>query len=207
MNPMKFDIQPLIERFNGLDIRARYAVFAACVLAAAGLDYAFIIRAQMHGLEKTDRDIQTVSTDLEHVKADIQRVRQIKQGLETSRSQLQTLNDKIHPVQEVPLILEDISRTANEFHVNIDQLTPLKEAQEALVTAADAKYYALPIVIGARSGYHMFGHFLNKLESGNLLFIMKDLHMEGGGGKDGNNLTVQAVLKVILVDRTPEVKK
>jgi hypothetical protein len=61
----------------------------------------------------------------------------------------------------------------------------LKSQQETLTSSADGKYYALPVVIKARCGYHMFGRFLNKLENEDLYFIMKDFIIQNDD-KDPN---------------------
>ena len=200
------NIQALIGRINDLDIKVRYAIFGLGVLLAAGLDYVFILRLQINDLKKISTEIETLSTDTVHIKGEMQRINEIKKGLEGMRSRLQALNNKIRSVREVPSILEDISRMANACGVKIDQLSPAKQGQELLMTNPDAKYYALPIVISAHCGYHVFGRFLNKLEQGSLLFLVRDLRMEGND-KDAGSFSIAATLKVILADRTPEPKK
>ena len=66
---------------------------------------------------------------------------------------------------------------------------------DTVVTGPDSQYYALPIVIAAHSGYHMFGHFLNKLESGNLLFMVHDLRIEDTGNGIAVNTLHRATLE------------
>ncbi len=106
----------------------------------------------------------------------------------------------MRPIQEVPAILSTISSIANEYGVKIDQMVPEKNQQEALTAAADGKYYALPVVIKARCGYHMFGHFLNKLENEDMYFIMKDFIIQNDE-KDSNTHLFSLTIKIILVDR------
>ena len=106
----------------------------------------------------------------------------------------------MRPIQEVPAILSIISGIANEYGVKIDQLLPEKNLQEALPTAADGKYYALPIVIKAHGGYHKFGHFLNKLENGDMFFILKDFIIQNDE-KDTNTRLFSLTIKLILVDK------
>ena len=198
----KVNMQGLIGYFNSLDIKARYTIFAVCVGAVVALDYFLLIRLQLQWMAAADTAIQSVAADTARVKSDVQRVGQIKQNLEISRAELESVNSKIRSMEEVPAILEEISRTANEFHVNIEQLAPVKAEKEALLAGAGSQYYSLPIVITAHSGYHMFGHFLNKLESGNLLFMLRDLRVEQGAQAAGD-LTIQATLKIIVTDHPP----
>lgn len=202
---MKFDLKMIIEKFNNLDIKARYAALAVCVVVVMGLDYLVLTNFQLRSLSGIDAQVKKIKEETIRVKADTQRIDQIKSGLENSRTQLQALNSKIRSLQEVPAVLEDISRLANESHVQIEQITPSKEVAESLVSSGDVKYYSLPIVIIARSGYHMFGQFLNKLESGDLLFTIRDLSVTQSKGS--GSLSIQATLKVILADKAPGVVK
>ena len=193
----------MIEKFNSLDLRVRYAAFGLCLLAVSGLDYALLMQFQLGGLGKINEDIKKMSEEVVRVKTDIQKIGDINRGFENTRSQLQEMSGKIRSAREVPAVLEDIFRTANESGVRIDQLVPAKEGPEVLSTNAGTKYYTLPIVINAHSGYHMFGRFLNKLESGNVLFLVRNLRMESNGAKPAN-LSVQAILNVVLADKAPE---
>ena len=118
--------------------------------------------------------IKKMSEDTQEVLTDRQRVNQLRKNLQMTRLELSSLTARVRPIQEVPVILSTISSIANDNGVKIDQLVPEKAQQETLTKSADSKYYALPIVIKAHCGYHMFGRFLNKLENENLYFIMKD---------------------------------
>ena len=199
---MKIDIsvQNIVRMVNAADIRVRYGIFAGILLAVFALDYFLVLNFQVRSLARTKGEIKTVSVDIDRVGNDMQRIDQIKQGLVNSRAQLDAASQKIRWVQEVPVILEEISRTAHAFDVTIDQIKPLPESQETLISAPEGKYYALPIVIQARCGYHMFGRFLNTLESGNLFFSLRDLRMEAGQDA-AKGLVVAATLKVILAEK------
>ena len=106
----------------------------------------------------------------------------------------------MRPIQEVPAILSTISSSAKEYGVTIDQLVPEKSQQEDLTVTADGKYYALPILIEAHCGYHMFGHFLNTLENEDMYFILKDFIIQNEG-KNTNTHLFSLTIKLILVNR------
>ena len=159
-----------------------------------------VLSFQLRSLARSREEITTTSAGIERVNNDLQRIAQIRQGLVDSRSQLDAVSQKVRSVQEVPAVLEQISRTASAFSVTIDQIKPLPESQETLIDAPEGKYYALPIVIQARAGYHMFGRFLNSLEGGNLFFSLRDLRMEAGQDA-AKGLVVAATLKVVLTEK------
>ncbi len=196
---MKISIQNVMRGINRADIKVRYGIFAGILLAAFALDYFLLMGPQIRSLKGLEEAVKTASADVERVSNDLQRTRQLKDGLNSSRAELEAMSLKVRSLQEVPVILEEISRTANQFNVKIDQVKPLPESQETLISAPEGKYYALPIVIQARSGYHMFGHFLSTLESGHLFFTIRDWHMQAD--QDAKGLLVQATLKVVLTQK------
>ena len=203
---MKFDFTQALEWFNNLDIKARYALLARVLSVFALMDVLFIMGPQALAHAKIEEEAKALSQDIGRVSADKQRILQLKKNLDQSRTKLEAMNLKIRPLQDVPAILEQISGIANEFNVRIDQLMPQKQEQETLITSDDGNYYALPIVIQVRCGYHMFGRFLNKLENQNLYFTVKDLMMTSNENDSKNHLFA-ATLKVILVDKTGKEKK
>lgn len=197
---MKVTVDSLITKFNGLDIKARYAIFATALLVVFAVDYALIMNFQLQFIGRSNEEIKTLSGDTARVQADKQRIDQMRKGLESSRTQLQAMNVKIRSMQEVPLILDDISRLANEVGIKIDQLIPRKEDQEKLISSPEGDFYALPIVISARGGYHPWGRFLSRLEAANLYFSLSELRIDADE-KDKNNHLITATLKVILGDK------
>ncbi len=197
----KLTPEMIIEKFNSLDEKLRYAAFGFLLLIVFLLDFALIMNFQLRFIQNSNAEIKTLSADIGRVVADKQRIAQMRKGLESSRAQLQAMNIKVRSVQEVPAILEDISRLANEVGLKIYQLTPQRDTQETLITSPEGNYYALPIMIQARGGYHIFGRFLNRLENANLFFSVRDLRIEAQE-KDHNNQLISIAIKVILIDRS-----
>ncbi len=204
---MSFNLSPLVERFNRLDIKLRYALFVFVLIALVGLDYTFLIRAQVGELRVIDEQVKKITQDTAQVNAEIQRINQVKSDLDKMRVQLEEFNSKVRFVQDVPVLLEDIARLANESGVGIDRIVPVIKNQVALTSGTEVKYYSLPIVIDARSGYHMFGRFLNQLENSDLMFMLNDLRIEEDKTKLADVLSIRSTLKIILAEKSGEVKK
>ena len=197
---MNLDLKKIIESFNNLNDQTRYAIFGGVVFLILLLDVIFLASPQIGGISDINDQIKKLSEDTQQVSVDKQRIVLLKKNLEDSRVQLNSLNDKVRSIQEVPAILGTISSIANQYGVKIDQLVPEKKLQESLIATADGKYYALPVEIKIRCGYHKFGHFLNKLENADLFFIMKDFIIQN----DEKNPNIQAysmTIKIILVDK------
>ncbi len=169
------------------------------------LDLFFLVSPQINSIANVNDQIKKLSQDTQEVLADRARIVFLKKNLQEARVQLKWLQSKVRPIQEVPAILGTISSIANECDVKIDQLAPDKAHQQALKKASYGKYYALPIVIKARCGYHNFGRFLNKLENEDLYFIMKDFIIQNDD-TDIHMHQFSLTIKVILVDRTSRFK-
>ena len=197
---MKLDLTKIIEYFNSLNDQARYAILAGVVFLIILLDVFLLVLPQIGSITGIDDQIKKLSEDTQQVSVDKKRINLLRKNLQEVRNQFSALSIKVRPIQEVPVILSTISSIANEYGVKIDQLIPEKNQQEALNNAADGKYYALPVVIKARCGYHMFGHFLIKLENEDLYFIMKDFIIQNDE-KTTNTHSFSLTIKIILVDR------
>jgi hypothetical protein len=161
----------------------------------------FLVLPQMGSINDINDQVKTMDQDIQQVLADRQRVNEHKKNLAKARLQLSAVSSKVRAVQEVPAILGTISSIANEYGVKIDQLAPERNLQETLISSGGAKYFALPVVIQAHCGYHMFGRFLGKLEKEDLCFIIKDFIIQNDD-KDANSRVFSLTIKIILVDRT-----
>ena len=197
---MKLNLSKILEYFNNLNDQARYAVMVAAVFVIILLDLLFLVSPQMASIASINDQIKKLSEDTQQVTVDRARINWLRKNLQHQRNHLRFLSNRVRPIQEVPAILSTISSIANEYGVKIDQLDPEKGQQEALTATGDGKYYALPIVIKARCGYHMFGHFLNKLEGENMCFIMKDFIIQNDDKNTKSHL-FSLTIKIILVDR------
>jgi len=197
---MKPDLSNIIESFNKLNDQARYGILAGVAVFVILLDVFLGIMPQMGAISQIDDQINQTTVQIQQEMDDRLKVNLIKKNLEKTRVQLSQLSIKVRPAQEVPSILETISNVANDNGVKIDQLAPDKAHQESLDSSSENKYYALPVVIKARCGYHMFGRFLNKLEDENIYFIVKDFIVQNDG-KDPRMHLFTLTIKIILVDK------
>jgi len=197
---MKLDLQKILEYFNSFNDRARLALLTGAALLAILLYVVILGLPQMAGIGAINAQVRKLSEGSQQVLIDKQRYDLYGKSLEIARYQLGSLNVKVRPIQEVPAILSTISSIAREYGVKIDQLVPEYSQQETLTASAEGKYFALPIEVKARCGYHMFGHFLNKLENEDLYFILKDFIIQNDE-KDPKTHLFSLTIKIVLVDK------
>jgi Tfp pilus assembly protein PilO len=197
---MKPDLNKILEQFNKMNDQTRYGILGGVVFFIILLDVLLLVLPQIGAIGSTNDQVRQMTADTLQVQTDKQRINQLRKNLQDSRLQLSALSARVRPVQEVPSILTTISSIANEYGVKIEQLDPEKGQQETLKAASADKYYALPVLIKARCGYHMFGRFLNKLEGEDMFFIMKDFIIQNDGANTNSHL-FSLTLDIILVEK------
>ena len=196
---LNLNLNKILEYFNNLNDQARYAILAGVVFLIILLEVILLVLPQIGSIARVNDQITKLSEDTQQVLVDRARINLLRKNLQEGRDQSAFLSHKMRSMQEVPGILSTISSIANEYGVKIDQLVPEKNLQEALKVEAGSKYYALPVVIKARCGYHNFGHFINKLENEDLFFITSDFIIQNDG-KATNTHLFSLTIKIILVD-------
>ncbi len=194
-------MKQIIDQFNKLNDQARYAIVVVVIFLFILVDVLLLVLPQMSGISNVNDQIKKISDDTQDILANRGRIDFLKRNLQNSRLQLDSLSNKVRALQEVPAILSTISSIANEYGVKIDQLVPKKGSQTVVISTPEAKYYALPVEIKARCGYHKFGYFLNQLENSNLYFVMKDFIIQNDAN-DAHARLYSLTINLILVDHS-----
>lgn len=153
---------------NKIDEKNRYYIFIGILVFVFLADYFVLMRPQFAALTKISPEIRILSQDIQKAKEEIQRMSSYQDEIKRLEDKIKGSSLKMRSKDEVPLILERISQLANQNGVEIDQIMPFSQDQEILLQDNKRTYYALPILVEARSGYHSFGRFLNQLERDNI---------------------------------------
>lgn len=174
---MKIKVQDLI---NKIDEKNRYYVLIGILFFIFLLDYFLLMRPQLVTLTKINPEIKMLLQDIQKTQEDSQKLGSYQSEIKRLESALAETNSKVRSKNEVPVVLEQISRMANQSQIKIDQITPAHEDQSVLLEDNKRIYYALPILLEARSGYHDSGRFLNLLEQSNLFLNVTSFSIAAG---------------------------
>ncbi|MCK4882496.1 MAG: type 4a pilus biogenesis protein PilO [Candidatus Omnitrophica bacterium] len=150
--------------FSKVDGKNRYYVFVGILVFVFLLDYFLLMSPQLSALRKINPEIETVSENIKQAKGDINKLNAYRTDLEDVSKKFAEANLKIKSKNEVSFILEYIAQVASETEVKIDQIMPDTLGQELLTENSQRKYFDIPIYVEARSSYHNFGHFLDRIE-------------------------------------------
>lgn len=118
--------------------------------------------------------IKTVKQQLKLIQTDENNVSNLKSQIESQSEKLQIYQKKLPTEEEIPTLLEDLSKLAKDTNVKIIAIKP-KHGQQAPESASSEVYTELPVDIVAKSGYHQLGSFINKLENSDRFMKIKDI--------------------------------
>jgi Tfp pilus assembly protein PilO len=188
----------IISFLNDTDERMRYLIFAGVLLLIFMLDYFILMKPQLTALTKIIPKNRILIQDINKTKEDIQRIPEYKKSIDQSREKLDKFGTRILSKRQLSVILERISKLANENNVLIDDLMPNMQSQEKILESPDRRYFTLPILIELRGGYHNFGKFLNQIEKAEIVFKVDSLTMTRTD--DPQHLAIKLSLKTIVFE-------
>ncbi|MBN1869965.1 MAG: type 4a pilus biogenesis protein PilO [Candidatus Omnitrophica bacterium] len=154
--------------FSKVDGKNRYYIFVGILVAVFLLDFFLLMSPQLSALKKINPEIKTVSDNINKAKEDIDRLNTYRVNLEEISKKLAEADLKVKSRDEVSFILEYIAYVANETRVKIDQIMPDMLNQELLTENDQRRYIDIPIYMEARSSYHEFGKFVDKIEQNDI---------------------------------------
>ena len=188
----------VVAKLQDMDPKNWYYVFAAIIFVIFVADYFLLMKPQLGTLSKMNPEIKKLSDNLRTTKTDIARITQYKDQVQELKHQVDQLRLRVRTKQEVPFIIEKISRMAHKNDFKVDQIMPNTLQESVLLEHSERTYYDLPILIEARSTYHDFGRFINALESDDTFFKVDEFTVAAMSGSRLN--TVKMTLKTIVYD-------
>ena len=126
----------------------------------------------MSSLNKINPKIKLAADELKSSEENIDKTAFFTSENAKLKVKFDQMSSRVKGRDEMPLILERISRLALKYNIKIDQMTPDLTKQKILLKEKDRNYYALPIKIDAKSDYHSFGRFLNEVETDELFLMV-----------------------------------
>jgi len=185
----------ILKKLEGKNIY--YALVGVLVLFFL-MDYFILMRPQLAALSKIGAEINILSGDLGKVKTDIQRLNAYRNQTAQLRQNIKEENHRANLKDDVPLVLEHISRIAIKNNFQINQIMPDVIQQELLLEDDEKRYFRLPVLIEAKTSYHNFGRFLNQLERADAVLNVDAFAVMAK--KDGKLHNIKLTLSVIIFE-------
>ncbi len=167
MNKIPFEIPEMTNK-------TKYYLFAGIIVIVFLLDYTLFMRFRIKALNSLAPEISKFSESLKNTKYNFEHQPAYQKEVSGLREKLSKVEKSILAREEIPMLLENISRLATSSNVQIDQIMPLKDSQSLVLENEDARFYALPIYVKGQGGYHSIGEFFNRIESNQVFMNIED---------------------------------
>lgn len=163
--------------FKELEDKQKKLIISIVLIIVFVLDFAFILKPQIQILGRVSKKASVLKRQFQEAQKDIAQKSDFENKLTLLKSKFKDFGSSIVLEEELPSILEEISRTANQTFVKITQIKPVKDEKKAILKGdSGLTYFQIPILIDAQSGYHSLGKFLNEID--NFPQIMKIVGLE-----------------------------
>ncbi len=181
---------------SNMDAKTRYYIFIGVLLMVFLLDYFIIMKPQLDALVRINPKIELKVKDIDSVKKNRGKIGQYKVDVEKLKKELAVISLKVKTKEEVPIILERVSRLANKNGIKIERIMPNEQGKKTLLEESGRRYYSLPIIIVAKCEYHDFGHFLNMIEKDEIALKTGTftISKEEGVKQQAVKLTINAIM-------------
>lgn len=184
--------------FDGMDAKVFYLILGVGLLAVFLLDYFLLMSPQLKTLSKINPEIKILAEDITKARNSMQRLGQYQNQVSKLTTDIARENKKVELRDEVPLILEHISRIASEHKVQINQIMPNVIDSEIVLENEERIYYDMPIDIEAKAAYHDLGRFVNAIEKGSIFLKVGELTIAGIEGR--KDLSIKITFDALVYD-------
>jgi len=176
-----------------------YYTLGAFLLVLFLLDYFLLMQVQLGVLFRLNPKVTTAVEELKTTRADIAKVGEYRQQIVALEAKVKKINEKIHARDEVPLVINKVTRLAKNNGVRIEQIMPDSSSAEPIVKDSEGQYYAVPLRIDARATYHDFGRFVNHLEREEAFLTIGDFMIEASPA-DSSLHVIKLTLNAIVFE-------
>lgn len=201
---MKIETSNLTEQFfkvvNQVNQKNPHYTLVGLMVIIFLVAYFGAIQFQLATLRSMNPKIGTLAEEIKTAKNNIQRLPQFKMEIAKLSEKLDKLKDKIKNKDQVPEILESISRVAGNNNVRIDQLIPNTAVGDPILKNNDGKYYAVPIVVEGLGGYHEVSRFINQLETEQMFLQIPNFSM-GADDTDPIRHRIKLTIDAIVFEK------
>ncbi len=140
------------------------------------LDFNFIFKAQTKWLSKTSAEVVRLKKDLSNLENESRKIMDLKAKEAASPHKQAQKPKKIITENQIPSLLQDISKAANNNEVAILQIKPFRG--QADTVKLGARFSQLLIALELSCGYHNLGKFINELENLQTFVGVQDIKIE-----------------------------
>lgn len=153
---------------------------------------------QLAHLGTINAQLKQKKEEINQAKADISKHSFYESELNKAIEENKRTAIKIVTQEEIPALLEGISRIAVLHRIKIDQIEAIKTTPQVLQSNKLGKFYVFPVRVQAKGGYHDIGKFVDKLEKDSFFKSIGGLSILHNKEDPTRHLLTMTVNSVIL---------
>ncbi|MEA3489207.1 MAG: type 4a pilus biogenesis protein PilO [Candidatus Omnitrophota bacterium] len=175
-NSLKLD---RLKEFWSDELNRMYVILGGTALLAI-LYLTFLIIPKFGQLTRVSREVSDLNDKINLVNSRVKRLDETKKKLNALREERARYAKQLPEEKEVPEFLEWLAATADRSNMKILSVTPREMTAEGKKGKKKVKqyYFAMPILVTAKSGYHQLGHFVDDLEHGKRFITIENLSIK-----------------------------
>ncbi|HOY09366.1 MAG TPA: type 4a pilus biogenesis protein PilO, partial [Candidatus Omnitrophota bacterium] len=109
---------------NKINEKSPFFLMAGIFVVILGVFYLFPLQFQLKTLQAINPKLEELNRDVAETRNNILRVNQYKKELARLEDKYQNLQRRIKRKEDVPFLLENISRIADKHSVKVEQILP-----------------------------------------------------------------------------------
>lgn len=171
----------LLSRINSVKLDGKK--IAAIILVSAAvlyIDFSSLLASQLKGFGLIGPKIAKLKSDISAVHKDLaafEKARVSGAGAQTKQKAFLKVK-RIISEEQIPLLLQNISETANRHGIRVMSIKPSRETKaKEEKSFSGVKFTPLLVMLDLSCGYHQFGAFLSDLENADDFYSVHNMEI------------------------------
>lgn len=152
-------------------------------------DFSFLMKGQLSAIKKIGPKSLKLTADISSLEKDLANIKQMQNKQEQMQEQSKKAKE-IATEGQVPALLEDISRMANQNNVKIMQIKPIREPKAKQAPKEFSSYSGLNITLDLSCGYHNLGKFVSDIENSKIFMSLLKLSVAQSADHSNHNVNM-----------------
>ena len=169
----------LLEQVAILKNNPQVVMVVACVFFI--LDMGFLLPWQFTSVRRLSTEVSQLNTEIRNTKIDTKFSQTYKNQLSDLKNEIANLNKMVIAEENLPTVMESISKFADMCGVRIQEIRPVVESavpeKGAGGVVGKDVFSRRKIFVSAKSGFHQLGRFMALLESNSVFLNVKNVEI------------------------------
>ncbi|OQX19894.1 MAG: hypothetical protein BWK76_03105 [Desulfobulbaceae bacterium A2] len=174
----------IAERITPLDVKARVALCAACLLLPVLLFYFLSYSPNAKDIRQKTQRAATLRTEVDKARKDSLRLKEVERDFAAAEEKFSSLQVMLPEIKDIPDLLRSISDHGREAGLEFLTFKPGAEVLKDF-------YAEIPIDLVIRGSYHKVGQFLDQVRNLDRIVTVNSIDM-GSPKRDGEEMVLNS---------------